>query len=233
MLALVIGLTIVVALLSVLVAGLLRSHADILRTLHGADGQRSPLDRIRADLPRPAGDQEQAYDIGGKTLRDSSVHVAVTARSEYTLIGFLSSGCLTCRDFWKSAHPNLATTLPGPASLVLVTKDAREESLSELQELAPAGVRVVMSSKAWEDYDVPGSPFFVYVRGDDSRIVGRGTGSGWSQVLNLLSRSILDNVGGLGESHIARERRVDAELAAAGIFPGDPRLYPGGAPTDV
>jgi hypothetical protein len=68
------------------------------------------------------------------------------------------------------------------------------------------------------------------VRGADARIVGRGTGSSWNQVLDLLGRSVADNVGGFGQSQSEREHRVDVELAAAGILPGDARLYNAGPP---
>ena len=74
-----------------------------------------------------------------------------------------------------------------------------------------------MSSDAWQDYRVPGAPYFVLVDGATGRIAGEGSAQTWHQVASLM--------GSAGGDASPRERLVDAELGAAGILPGDPWLY--------
>ena len=44
-----------------------------------------------------------------------------------------------------------------------------------------------MSSQAWSDYEVPGSPYFLLV--EEGRVSGEGSGSTWSQVRALLGQA--------------------------------------------
>jgi hypothetical protein len=90
-----------------------------------------------------------------------------------------------------------------------------------------------MSTRAWSDYEVPGSPFFVLVDGPEGRRVGEGVANQLSQVAELVRRSTVDGTGPGpirgATTHLSgptREARNDAELMAAGIGPGDPSLYP-------
>ena len=52
----------------------------------------------------------------------------------------------------------------------MVPQSPAEESLSDLVAMAPEGVDVVLSSQAWRDYEVPGSPHVVFVDGPSGRI---------------------------------------------------------------
>ena len=99
--------------------------------------------------------------------------------------------------------------------VVVVVKDASEESVTALRELAVPNITVVMSSAAWGDYRVPGSPYFVLVDGAAGRVRGEGTAATWEQVRRLLLQAIGDD----------RELAIDRELLAHGIGPGDPSLY--------
>jgi hypothetical protein len=81
-------------------------------------------------------------------------------------------------------------------------------------------VTVLMSTDTWEDYRVPAAPYFVLVDGT-GRIAGEGSARSWSQVASLIGTASGDAEAARGP----REERVDDELAAAGILPGDPRLY--------
>ncbi len=215
--------SVVLVLLTVLVAGLLRSHAEILRRLHalgsGLDtevGSTSvPID-LRADATATFA---PAADLVGAGLRDDALRVAVLGTRHRTLLAFLSSGCLTCRGFWDAFADPPALDLPDDIRLVVVTKDAQDESISALRKLAPPGLPVVMSNAAWTDYRVPGSPYFVLVDGPAGRVRGEGTGADWEQVKNLLRQAADD------ASDDGREARIDRELLAYGIAPGDPSLY--------
>jgi hypothetical protein len=199
--------TIVLALLSVVVVSLLRSHAEVLRRLpepddehdHDLDAQRIEVggleDRAAAEptlpshLPGPRVASTPAHDIAGQTLDGDDVAVSVSAGGP-TLVAFLSSGCLTCRTFWEGLRPEVRRPLPGDARLVVVVKDRDRESPSKLRELTSPGVDVVHSSAAWEDYGVTMSPFFCFVDGSDIR--SEGSAMTWDQVSSLLRDAILD-----------------------------------------
>lgn len=93
-----------------------------------------------------------------------------------------------------------------------------------------------MSSDAWTDYEVPGSPFFVLVDGAAGRRIGEGVANHIDQVVELVRRAEVDAAAfslstrpgrDVGLDGPARESANDAELRAAGILPGDPSLYPG------
>lgn len=220
--------TAVLAVLTLLVAGLLRSHAEILRRLHALGAGLDVDDPVAASGLRPARPADlrasepgfvSAADLAGSGLRDDAMHVPVLGVGHRTLIAFLSSGCLTCQVFWEAFADVRGLGLPDDVRLVVVTKDGAEESISVLRRLAPAGVPVVMSSAGWADYQVPGSPYFVLVDGAEGRVRGEGTGAHWDQVKNLLRQADDD------ASDSTREARIDRELLAHGIAPGDPSLY--------
>jgi hypothetical protein len=93
-----------------------------------------------------------------------------------------------------------------------------------------------MSTDAWTDYEVPGSPFFVLVDGDSGRRIGEGVANHFHQVAELVRRAEADTrsfaLGTKGRAFSdgldgpERELANDRELIAAGILPGDPSLYP-------
>jgi hypothetical protein len=242
--------SVVLLLLVVLVTGLLRSHAAILRQLDelgagvGDPSQpgrardvTSPVDfQVRPGIPEPSQDTSfaDASDITGPGLRDEMVAVRIVGAQTHTFLAFLSSSCTTCQHFWDAFADLDELSLPPSTRLVIVTKSPDEESVSSIAALAPAGVNLVMSSHAWEQYRVPGSPYFVFVDGPTGRIRGEGTGMSWEQVGNLLAQATGDLTFAMGdagarvpkpESDAERELRIDRELMAAGIFPGDASLY--------
>ncbi len=212
-----------IALLGILVCGLLRSHAEILRALHrlgiGEDGLGPPAAvAVAVGSPRArASTVSAAVDIVGATPTGEAVQVGVRSARQDTLVAFLSSGCSTCAEFWRAfAQPPAALRLAANTRLVIVTKDSAEESITRVRELAPPGVPVVMSSQAWKDYGAPVTPFFMHVDGPSGAIAGQGTGGTWAQVASMLAQARGDEF----------EAGVDRQLLAAGIQPGDPSLYP-------
>ncbi|MGZ4760602.1 MAG: hypothetical protein ACXV95_16190 [Acidimicrobiales bacterium] len=248
-------LTVVVALLALLVVGLLRSHAAILKQLHelGAGvgdpaqpaGVKTPVEfKMQSGLPTLAGDTgfRDAADVSGSGIDDAAVALRVVGARHPTLLAFLSSSCLTCAGFWESFADADQLLLPESTRLVIVTKDASEESPSAIARLAPPGLPLVMSSAAWGDYEVPGSPYFVFVDGPTGRVRGEGTGATWKQVANLLAQATGDLTFTAGpnaarrskpQSDAEREREIDQQLLAAGILPGDPSLYPDTDPEQI
>ena len=247
MLAVVIAEGVALFLLALLVAGLLRSHAEILRALHDLGASVDPDDgpsstRHRAGASRAAARTTgaratgtSAHDIAGVDPRGDAVAVAIAGAEHDTLLAFLSTGCDTCRPFWTAVDGDLG--LPGVRVLVVVTD---EESESELARLAGPSVEVVASTAAWEAYEVPGSPHFVYVDGPAARVVGEGTGPDWPAVRGLLvqanadrsthGREAIPAPGAVPIEWRDNPTRIDAELLAAGIGPGHSSLH--GPPDD-
>jgi hypothetical protein len=225
--------TLLLVLVSLLVIGLLRSHAEILRRLEQLAGEPQPNPAHHRSAPPPTSADTEGSDIGGETLEGEPVKIAVVGVRRPTLLAFLSSGCLSCDRFW-SALANETDSLPADARPVVVVKDADQESLSHLRDLAPDDVPVVMSSDAWERYRVAGSPYFILVE-PNGAIAGEGSAGSWDQLVSLVRDAVGDaGIGphgrGAPAAHLsdrgaARLARADAELEAAGIGPGHPSLY--------
>jgi hypothetical protein len=230
--------TVLLAVLTVLVAGLLRAYGAVLRRLHELGAGTSASGPRQFDvLPEPTVRRPSepefgpAHDITGETLDGEIVSARVVGVEHDTLLLFLSSGCATCAAFWSELGTPGAIHLPSGARLLVVPQSAVDESPDDLAALAPDGVDVVLSSDAWRDYEVPGSPHVVFVDGRSGRIRGEGTGQSLQQVAELLARATGDAgflTGGAAPKSTRdrmQEMSVDRELLAAGILPGDPRLY--------
>ena len=237
MVSLVAILAVAVALLALLVAGLLRSHAEILRALDSLGVRldpETPSERVPPQRPasptglRGAEGAAAAVDVAGTDPSGAAVSLAVTGVGHRTLLAFLSSTCLTCRGFWK-AFGDRRLRVPGGARLVIVTKGPEAESPATIRRLAPRGVHTLLSSDAWRDYRIPVAPYFVLVDGATGRIAGEGAAATWEQVCDLMDQAIVD-VDDDGRPVYGRPQdraeRVDRELRAARIEPEHPSLYP-------
>lgn len=223
----------VVALLALLVVGLLRSHATILRALHdagidldpdadrhrqGATVDGEPRIRTQAGVPAPAGASGQrATDLVGVTVAGGTRTVSVTA-GQPTLLAFLTTGCSTCAGFWQAfaeagadgGDPGTRLGLPAGLRIVVVTKGPELESPAEVASRAPAGVLTLQSSQAWEDYRIPVAPYFALVDGRRGVVVGEGAAASWDRVRDLITRALADaEVGASLPSAGGRVRRRD------------------------
>jgi hypothetical protein len=212
--------TVLLVLLVVLVAGLLRSHAEILRRLGPVSGDDDAAGAGVVPSP-PSAPREAvtAAALTGTTPAGDPLMLSFDgAGSMPTLLAFLTSGCGTCQGFWETlGEPRL----PRGVQTVIVARGPDREAPAKLLRLAPEGVPVVMSSEAWSDYAVPGAPYFVLV---DGVVRGEGIATSWHALASLVSDAIEDERLDAGTR---RARRVDETLAAAGIGPGHPSLYPG------
>jgi hypothetical protein len=259
MVALVLVLTFVVLLLGILVAGLLRSHADILKALHDlgagvgdpsatgpdAQGRREGVDPSSRAVHVPftlgpplPGERNSvtAPTIAGITPNGDALAVTVSGHDTLTLIAFLSSGCSTCTGFWEAFQRPHELGLPEGIRLLVVTKGPEIEIAADVRAKARERLDVIMSTEAWGDYEVPGSPFFVLVDGAAARRIGEGVANHFDQVAELVRRAVVDvrpfgpgsRSKGFAEGldGPARESANDEELLAAGIHPGHPSLYP-------
>jgi hypothetical protein len=211
--------TVLLVLLLVLMAGLLRSHAEILRRLGPASqsGDAAPA------VPPPratARTSTAAPPLLGSTPDGDAVSLSFDGEAQApTLLAFLSTGCGTCAGFWETlGEPRL----PAGVRKVIVTRGGEREQPARLRELAPEGVPVVMSSGAWSDYEVPGAPYFVLV---DGEVRGEGVATSWQALSSLVSDAIADQ----RLTVLQRgARSIDETFAVAGIGPDHPSLYPAG-----
>jgi hypothetical protein len=215
-----------IVLLGVLVVGLLRSHAEVLRKLHqlgaGLDPDATP-GGVTTPLPAPVRrSAATGFDVAGATPADEAVRIGVVGARQSTVLAFLSSGCLTCGSFWDTFAGPDRLGVPGGARLVVVTKGPEIESPSRIRELAPRAFPVVMSTEAWQEYQVPHTPYFVYVDGPTGRIIGEGSAQTWDQVVSLWSQALADDA----SLAAGGEARADRELLEAGIHPGHESLHP-------
>ena len=117
-----------------------------------------------------------------------AVSVPVGGVDHHTLVAFLSSTCVTCQAFWDLFRDPAAAPLPADTSLVLVTKGPEAENARAVSGLAPSTVPAVMSTDAFEQYRVPGAPYFVHVHGPTGRVLAAGTAKDWDGVVALLDR---------------------------------------------
>ncbi len=250
MIALVIVSTFVVLVLGILVAGLLRSHADILRSLHELGvgvgdpvagppgvapvGLAAPVAHATPETgPGPgSGSRRGRRDPGGDARA-----VAVDNSDHLTLLGFLSSGCTSCGAFWDALQEPGRLQLPDSTRVVIVTKGPDREVPAEVRSRTTGRVPVVMSTDAWLDYQVPGSPFFVLVDGATGRKVGQGVASHVGQLAELVRRAehdrgVVDTGRGRGRGGLAGPGpRGGGRRGAAGRRdpPGRPQPLPADA----
>jgi hypothetical protein len=240
MLAIMIVEGVALLLLGLLVVGLLRSHAEILRALHdlGADVDHNDhrnddrgLAPIRHDaLVGARGESVGAMgrDVQGMTLDGETVEIGVLGAARDTVLAFLSATCYTCEPFWRDlsgSERSVAADIPNDARLIVVVQAG--DNVSKLRKLAGPQLLVVISDAAWSDYEVPGSPHFVYIDGPSGQVIGEGTASTWSQVRDLLGHAL--GAGAPMDVQPAgrdNAERIDLELLAAGIGPGHASLYP-------
>ena len=223
MVALVSVETVLLVLLVILVAGLLRSHGAIMRRLGPEDPgdpsadpgavQVSPVPGLAS---RMTGD---APALSGMNPVGDAIGLAFTAGAP-TLLAFLTSGCSSCGEFWGSLGER---RLPAGVRTVIVAHGAERERPAKLRELAPEGIPVLMSDRAWADYEVPGSPYFVLV---DGGVLGEGVATTWHALASLVGDALEDQREARGQGGEQRAVRIDDTLAAAGIGPGHPSLNP-------
>jgi hypothetical protein len=227
--------TVLLVVLLVLVAGLLRSHAELLRRLGPEDasdaGRPAPTAAVRAPT-NGAGPRRPAPALRGVTPSGDAVALDFAqGGGPPTLLAFLTTGCATCAGFWETlAEPRL----PDDVQTMIVAHGADRERVSRVAGMAPAGVPVVMSSQAWLDYEVPGAPYFVLVQ---QAILGEGVASTWPALASLVRDAIEEEHEAAApaartssSSSSTRAQRIDETLVAGGIGPDHPSLFPGGHP---
>ncbi|HYJ24317.1 MAG TPA: hypothetical protein VE027_04890 [Acidimicrobiia bacterium] len=216
---------VVIILLAILVAGLLKSHAEILRQLaalgvteEGAVTVGTPQTR-----PKTTGfEKAPSNTLRGVGLDGADQSMSLVHGRGNTLVAFLSSGCLSCQTFWTEFQGDFELPMPDTRT-VIVTKGPGSESAAKLVDMAPPRVPLIMSDETWETFRVPMTPYFLLVDGQ-GMVIGEGAASSWRHLLGLLRQSARDAVP-VGLDPSGREEFTDQQLRQAGIEPGDSSLY--------
>lgn len=216
-----------IVLLTVVVLGLLRSHGEVLRTLHEVGAGLGDSD-VATPPPPPARLKAPARAVAAQPVVGTTLGGEAGAwafgNGRNTLLAFLSSGCEACQPFWQEFGNR---SQPYDDLDVLVVANPEVEDAGLLKRLAPSSFPVVLSQQAWLDFEVPGSPHFVLVDGHTGLVTGEGTAPDWNRLLSFLGRagSRAGSRGGRRRARSGTEADVDRALAGAGIDEGDPRLY--------
>ena len=239
--------SVVIVLLAVLVVGLLRSHAETLRTLDrlGAGGdpnELSPALRHSHDggIPQPGPElavDRPAPDLVGVDPSGEVVAMSTSTRTGPMLLAFLSTSCSSCTPFWESFVQDRMAINDRLIRTVAVTLGPEEESPTRAGKMS-ASATIIMSSQAWRDYSVPGAPYFVLIDTVTGRVLGEGSAAQPAQLASLVADSTADQAWDLererkARADLEREARIDTELMRAGIKPGDPQLYPAAGEIDA
>jgi len=244
-------LAMLVALQTLFVIGLLRSHAEMLlriaRLEEGiATGSLPQLTSAARSMPDgvvpapPTINQIRVEALKGvdSDLRPSECRVG-DQREGYLLLAFLSTTCLSCLDIWRDIieggpEARQVEANGDIAKVLIVLKGRDEENLGKVRALASeTPVPVMLSAETWGELEVPGSPYFTLIDARAQVVVGAGSAQSWPQLSSLASDGMLELAlaADLSASspHVRRGYRSiieqeDDELARAGILPSHPSL---------
>jgi hypothetical protein len=233
------GEAVALVVLGVFVLALVHSYAGLAARVDELTGARSPRGEPFV-APRdgaPSVRADVVAQVTGMSPAGEAAIIPLVGVERDTLLAFLTSTCTSCQRLWLELAEADGGVLPSSLRLLVMPKGPEHESPASILAAAPAGCDVVMSSTAWSDFHVPGSPYFVLVGAATGAVLGEGTALTWSRVVDLAAVAT-------GDEHLAsgvrrdprkpaddlrREAAVDRILLDAGIAPGDPSLYPGRA----
>jgi hypothetical protein len=166
----------------------------------GGDIQASSSDSPAAPDGHPGGSSHRnmadpssgvrtlPLDIEGTTPAGEAVAVVVAGAGQRTLLAFLAAGCSTCVHLWQELRTSHSAGFAAhETELVLVTRGPPHVDPAAVRAVAPSQHVTVMSSQAWEQYQVPWTPYFILVDGGSSNILAEGTAGSWDDVLALVT----------------------------------------------
>jgi hypothetical protein len=122
----------------------------VVRQLRSVFGRRCGERGPGASTIRPARIGEPSVPIEGVDPAGRPVSIAVG--DGRVVLVFLTSSCAPCQPLWTGSPSHGA---------VLVTPSPTTESRRRVEQLARPGQVVVMSSEAWQAYDIHRAPWLV------------------------------------------------------------------------
>ncbi|WP_432476614.1 hypothetical protein [Nocardioides sp. GXQ0305] len=195
-----VGLVVAVALLAVVVAAQGRALSAAARRLELLERRVDRRDRLTgepatapptqapesAPTPTTPADLEgDAVDVRGTDPEGEPTVIPLEATAQPTLLAFLSTSCDICVGLWERLRDGaLASGAPGVVPVV-VTRDATQEDAGLVRSLATAEVPVVLSSEAWDDYEVPGSPYVMVVSAAPGSVAAEGSVATWEDLVRI------------------------------------------------
>lgn len=178
-----VGLAVVFALLAVAATLVARDNVALR---HRVELLERRLDRLssQSGTQGPAG---ELVDVVGTRPDGSETVIGLEHSDRRMLLAFLSSSCATCAGLWQQFQQRGSTNEFHDLDVVVVTKQPPLDDAAQIASLAaPGGVDVVMSSSAWDDYDVPGSPYVMVVDGASQSVLAERGVASWTEVEQLL-----------------------------------------------
>jgi hypothetical protein len=172
--AVVVAEAVAIGILALLVSGLLRTQARIVASVRPGPPAEQVIPALEVGRAAPA---VSGVDLDG--------HRSLLDPQERTVLAFLTSGCTNCAWWWEQ----LSSAGRDLMSVVVVTPDSETDAAEDVRLLAGAGLRVIMSSDAWEGYGVRAGSTFVVVEGGQVR--AGGTASSWDGLVALLRAAAL------------------------------------------
>jgi hypothetical protein len=201
------------ALLAMLCFGLLRANAALTRRVDALELAAERARRRQASRPQPDPSEENTMDpsprngevaetsaedededeanlvsLDGTTPDGQPLSIDLDG-DEPQLVAFLSTSCGICTSLWERLQSGALEEQSAQLRSVVVTKSPSLEDTERVRELTAVGnVPTVMSTQAWEDYEIPGSPYFLLVGGEPRDVIGEGPANGWGDVSAMVGR---------------------------------------------
>lgn len=136
--------------------------------------------------PAPTlGEEGDAVDVRGVDPEGEPTVVPLTATDQPTLLAFLSTTCSICVGLWERLLAGELGDEVGDVLPVVVTKDAGLEDVDRIRQLSSAALPVVLSSEAWDDYEVPGSPYVMVVSAAPGSVATEGSVATWEDLVHM------------------------------------------------
>ncbi len=210
-----VALSTAVVLLTVLVAGLLRVQTHSIRRI---DVLERRLQRLTRKQPTASGAApvdtssrkqtnvqettaqhtsgppalaEGAVDVEGVSPFGLPVTIPLESSPRPTLLAFLSTSCGICTGIWQQLRDGGLNQVAPEVMPVVVTKDVDQEDHARISGMVTedSALPVVLAGEAWDDYEVPGSPYLLLVSGQPGSVIAEGSVAGWADVVSLVSRA--------------------------------------------
>ena len=135
-----------------------------------------PRPRVPAGWSVPPRLSGEARDIHGSDPagRPASLRVRAEGGAGTILLLFMSSDCLGCAGIWHDLRTGEHAAKIATSRTVIVTRGPSSENCVRLAALSPPGAEIIMSSSAFQDYQIPAIPYFIHLAASSGTVVSEG-----------------------------------------------------------
>jgi hypothetical protein len=145
------------------------------------------LTELRPVPTAPGPPRIPVSDLVGIDLAGQPVRCPLAEGAGWTLLLFLTGGCLGCVPFFAAAGDPVGSGLVPEGTAVVVVGREGDPTLADLVR---PGTAVVQTTAGWDAYRVLGPPFFVLVGGVPPRVATEGVAWGVDQVAGHLKSAM-------------------------------------------